>query len=281
MRISKDTTSETAARIVAPAPRRVCRTLVGMCALALATTITACSVGSSPHGELAQDKQTLASCDTSAPPASDIQIDGTGSSNTKTITEERMTAIEQIVRTTAICSGRVRVSVFSGSSAATATLFDGPLPLHGATDNAKLKRVGAVVDDAMTEIRDAYSPAVVGLKGKGSDITAQYRLAGEWSNQVGEGFRLHLVLLTDGFQNVGIDLGKQAISKREAAELANKTDVPKLPGASVTVAGLGRVSGSPPRSDVVEGLVSFYNALCKKTGAAKCVSVTDYASEGR
>ncbi|GCB48478.1 hypothetical protein SNL152K_5802 [Streptomyces sp. NL15-2K] len=133
----------------------------------------------------------------------------------------------------------------------------------------------------MTGIRDAYGPAVASLKGKGSDITAQYRLAGEWSNQVGEGFRLHLVLLTDGFQNVGVDLGKRAISKQEAVELANKTDVPKLPGASVTVAGLGRVAGSPPRSDIVEGLVNFYDALCKKTGAAKCVSVTDYTSEGR
>ncbi|WKX09973.1 hypothetical protein [Streptomyces sp. NL15-2K] len=265
------------------APSRLSRRLrlATVVALAAATTTSACSVGSSPHGKLAQDKRILASCDAAAPPASDIQIDGTGSSASKVITEERMAAIEQIVRTTAICSGRLRVTVFSASSAATAMLFDGPLPLHGATDNARLKRVAKVVDDAMTGIRDAYGPAVASLKGKGSDITAQYRLAGEWSNQVGEGFRLHLVLLTDGFQNVGVDLGKRAISKQEAVELANKTDVPKLPGASVTVAGLGRVAGSPPRSDIVEGLVNFYDALCKKTGAAKCVSVTDYTSEGR
>ncbi|MGW2120156.1 hypothetical protein [Streptomyces sp. NPDC001758] len=243
--------------------------------------MNACAVGSSPHGQLAQDKQTLASCDSSAPPASDIQIDGTGSSASQAITEERMAAIEQIARTTAICSGRLRVSVFSASSAATATLFDGPLPLHGATDNARLRRVSRVVDDAITEIRDAYEPAVAGLGGKGSDITAQYRLAGEWINQVGGNFRLHLVVFTDGFQNVGVDLGKRAISKKEAAGLANKTDVPKLPGASITVAGLGRVAGTPPRSDVVEGLIAFYDALCKKTSAAKCISVTDYASGGR
>ncbi|MGW1715588.1 hypothetical protein [Streptomyces sp. NPDC002156] len=262
-----------------PSPRRF--RLAAVAALTVATTMTACSVGSSPHGELAQDKQILTDCDASSPPASDIQVDGTGSSDTKEITEERMAAIEQVVRTTAICSGRLRVSVFSASSAATATLFDGPLLLHGATDNARLKRAAVVVDDAMTEIRDAYGPAVAGLKGKGSDITAEYRLAGEWINQVGGDFRLHLFILTDGFQNVGIDLGKRAISKQEAAELANKTAMPKLPGASVTVAGLGRVAGTPPRSDVVEGLVTYYDALCKKTGAAKCVSVTDYASEGR
>ncbi|UIX33359.1 hypothetical protein [Streptomyces sp. GQFP] len=278
MRLTTRTTTDSPR--VAPIPSPRCFRLTAAVALAVAT-MTACSVGSSPHGKLARDKRILASCDAAAPPASDIQLDGTGSSNSKTITEERMAAIEQIVRTTAICSGRVRVSVFAGSSAATATLFDGLLPLHGATDNARLKRVAPVVDDAMTEIRDAYGPAVAGLQGKGSDITAQYRLAGEWINQVGGNFRLHLLVLTDGFQNVGMDLSKRATSKKEAAELANKTDVPKLPGASVTVAGLGRVAGSPPRSDIVEGLVNFYDALCKKTGAAKCVSVTDYTSEGR
>ncbi len=279
MRLTTRTT--TGGLRVVPTLSPHCFPLAAVVALTVATTTTACSVGSPPHGELAQDKRILASCDAAAPPASDIQIDGTGSSDTKTITEERMTAIEQIVRTTAICSGRLRVTVFSASSAATAALFDGPLPLHGATDNARLKRVAAVVDDAMLEIRDAYEPAVAGLKGKGSDITAQYRLAGEWSNQVGGDLRLRLLILTDGFQNVGVDLGKRAISKQEAAELANKTDVPKLPGASITVAGLGRVAGSPPRSDIVEGLVNFYDALCKKTSATKCVSVTDYTSEGR
>ncbi|WP_127466448.1 VWA domain-containing protein [Streptomyces sp. B27] len=267
------------ARLSSTRPQRGRFAVVGI--VALAVVMTACTAGSTPHGEFARDKQILASCDRSAPPASDIQIDGTGSSNSPAITEERMAAVEQIVRTTAICSGRVRMSVFSGSSAATATLFDGALPLHSATDNARLKRVQTVVDDAMVRIRDAYEPAVAGLKGKGSDITAQYRLAGEWANQVGGDFRLHLYLFTDGFQNVGVKLGQQAVSKQEAAELASKTNVPKLPGASVTVAGLGRVAGEPPRSDVVEGLVVYYDALCDKAGAAKCVSVTDYAPEGR
>jgi len=277
MRINLDTTTDT----LRPASSPRCFRLAVVGALTIATTMTACAVGSSSHSQLAQDKRILASCDASAPPASDIQIDGTGSSASKAIAEERMAAVEQFVRTTAICSGRLRVSVFSASSAATVTFFDGPLPLQGATDNARLKRVPRVVDEAMTEIRDAYGPAVAGLKGKGSDITAQYRLAGEWSDQVGEGFRLNLVLLTDGFQNVGVDLAKRAISKREATTLANKTTVPTLSGASVTVAGLGRVAGTPPRSDVVQGLVAYYDALCKKTGAAKCVSVTDYASAGR
>ncbi|MFK4102903.1 hypothetical protein ACI2L1_23015 [Streptomyces sp. NPDC019531] len=244
-------------------------------------TMTACGVGSTPHGELAQDKRTLKSCSPSAPPAADIHLDLSGSSNSKSIAEERLATVEEIVRTTAICSGRLRVVVFSSSSAAATTLFDEPLVLRGATDNARLKRVPTVVDDVMTKIRAAYEPAVAGLKGKGSDISSQYRLAGEWANQVGGGYQLRLVILTDGFQTVGVDLYKAPLTGQKAAALAARTTVPKLTGASVTVAGLGRVAGSPPPSTVVEGLVAFYDALCKKSSAANCLSVTDYAAAGR
>lgn len=247
----------------------------------MAATMTACGVGSAPRGDLAESKKILAACEASAPSASDIQIDGSGSSASKTITEERMAAVEEIVRTTAICAGRLRVLVFSSSSAAATTLFDEPLVLHGATDNARLKQVPTVVNDVMTKIRSAYEPAVAGLKGKGSDISSQYRLAGEWANQVGGGYQLRLVILTDGFQTVGVDLYKAPLTGQKAAALAARTTVSKLTGASVTVAGLGRVAGSPPPSKVVEGLAVFYDALCRKTGAAKCRSVTGYAAEGR
>jgi len=247
----------------------------------MAMVLSACGAGPSPSGELGQDQQILASCDPAAPPASLVEVDGTGSSASDAIATERMTIIESVVRQTAICSGQLRVSVFSSSSAATATLFDGPLHLNGATVNARLKGAPQVVSDVMNKIRTAYDPAVAGLDQGGSDITAQYRLAGEWIAQVGGKSRLHLYLLTDGFQNIGVDLGAKALSKAEATALANQVTVPKLPGASVTVAGLGRVAGSPPPSDMVEGLVTYYDALCKMTAAAKCVSVTDYSPEGR
>jgi hypothetical protein len=249
---------------------------------ALATVIlgTGCSSNPSLAGALAQDKQTLATCDPAHAPASWVAIDGTGSSASDQIAAERMTAVESIVRKTAICSGQLRVLAFSASSAATATLFEGQLHLDGATANSRLKRVPGVVDNVMTKIRSAYGPSVAGLDGSGSDITAQYRLAGEWINQLGGRARLHLYLLTDGFQNIGVDLDARALSKVEATALANQVNVPKLPGASVVVAGLGKVASAPPRSDVVEGLVAYYDALCKKTDAAQCVSVTDFAPEG-
>lgn len=251
----------------------------GQCLAAIAlvaVALTACDVGVSPRGELAENQRILKSCDKSAPPASEVHIDGTASSASKQITNERMAAVTSIVRTTAICSGRLRVSVFSSSSSATTVLFDGALHLDGATVNARLKRVPGVVDGVMATIRKAYGPAVARLDRGGSDITAQYRLAGEWVTQLGGNVGLHLYLLTDGFQNIGVDLGARALSKKQVAALANRVDMPKLPHAAVVVAGLGRVAGKPPRSTVVEGLVAYYDRLCHRAGAAQCRAVTDY-----
>lgn len=193
-----------------------------------------------------------------------------------------MAAVEAITTRTAICSGRLRVSVFSSSNSATSTLYEGALSLHGATDNARLKRVPKLVDRIMQQIREAYAPAVKQLDRGGSDITAQYRLASEWIAQVSGKSRLHLYLLTDGLQNVGATkLGGEPLSKNRARVLANQVTMPKLPTAESTVAGLGRVAGKPPRSETTEGLVAFYDALCRKTGAARCVSLSQYAGAGQ
>lgn len=250
-------------------------------AVAAAATLTACGAGSSPHDELADNQRILASCDPAAPPASLVEVDGSGSSASDAITAERMTVVESIIRRTAVCSGHLRVIVFSSSSAATATLFDGSLRMPGATENARLKRVPGAVAEAMEQVRSGYDAAVKTLPQGGSDITAQYRLAAEWIGQLGDPYRLHLYVLTDGFQTIGVDLGTRALSTQEATALADQVMVPELPGASVVVAGLGRVAEGAPSSSVVEGLVAYYDALCRKTTAAECVSVTDYATEGR
>lgn len=258
------------------------RRLAAASVLTTAAITTACGTGVTAGGELGKDQQILRSCDTSAPPASLVEIDGSGSSASDQITAERMTTVASIARQTAICSGQLRVIVFSSSSAGTATLFDGSLHLDGATANARLKRVPRTVERVIYQIKQAYSPAVAGLDAHGSDITAQYRLASEWTSQVGGNARLHLYLLTDGFQTVGTShLGSKPLTTRQAVTLANQVEMPKLPGASVVVAGLGHVAGAAPRSAVVEGLVAYYDALCHKTTATSCSSVTDYTPEGR
>jgi hypothetical protein len=255
--------------------------LVAILVVVLLVALTACGSGGSPRGELAADQQTLSTCDPSSQIAADVQVDGSGSSASDAIVAERMTAIESIVRRSAICGSRLRVSVFTASSAASTVLYDAELKMPGATDNARLKKVPGAVADTMAKIKGGYGSAVASLPQGGSDITAQLRLSAEWLAQLGGSYRLRLVILTDGFQNVRVDLGARAFSKQEAVALAGQAAVPQLSGASVVVAGLGRVAEGAPPSSVVEGLVAYYSELCRISSAAECTAVTDYAVGGR
>lgn len=230
------------------------------------------------HSEQSTDSAVLAACTPDTRVAADVEIDGSGSSSGDTIATERLAITADVVRRTAICGGHLLVRAFSASSGATVTIYDGDLALTGATDNARLRRVDALVETVMAEITATYGDAIAALPGGGSDITSVYRLAGEYATQLGDGYQLHLYVLTDGLNNIGTDLTSQVLSPDQATDLASTVNVPALPGSSITVAGLGRINGDPAPSALVEGLVAFYDALCQKTGAESCISVTDYTA---
>ena len=249
--------------------------------LVLALTLAACGAATTAAGALGRAQQDLASCPKGTKLASKVDIDVSGSTRTATLAPERLNAIADMATRTSICGGHLRVTAFSASSAATVVLYDGELSLPGATDNARLRRVPDLVKTIMATVTGAYGAKIGQLSPGGSDILAQYRLAAEYLQQLGAGYQLHLVLLTDGFQTADITLGAVPLTKDAAAALAARVDLPALPGASITVAGIGKVVGQPPSSDVVDGVVAFYDAVCKKTQAASCLSVTDYTSVAR
>ena len=253
----------------------VLRSGAAVCALSAALTLTACS---SLNATTTPDQAILAACARDKQVAADVEVDGSGSSSGDTITTERLATTADVVRRTGICGGHLRVRAFSASSGATVTIYDGNLSLPGATDNARLRRVDALVEKVIAEITAKYGDAIAALPGGGSDITSVYRLADEYATQLGDGYQLYLYVLTDGLNNIGTDLTSQVLTPKQATDLAATVSVPALPGASITVAGLGRIDGDAAPSALVEGLVAFYDALCVKTGAKTCVSVTDYTA---
>lgn len=253
----------------------VLRNGAAVCALSSALALTACS---SLNASTTPDQTILAACAADKRVAGDVEIDGSGSGSGDAIAAERLAITADVVRRTAICGGHLLVRVFSASSGATVTIYDGDLTLPGATDNARMRRVGALVEKVMAEITAKYGDAVAALPDGGSDITSVYRLAAEYAAQLGDGYQLHLYVLSDGLNNIGTDLTTQVLTTEQATDLASTVNVPTLTGASITVAGLGRINGDPAPSAQVEGLVAFYNTLCAKTGAKTCVSVTDYTA---
>jgi hypothetical protein len=238
--------------------------------------LTACDAPPSP-GELGENQQILASCPAGKKLDTLIEWDGTTSNASTDTNNERLQIVRQLARRTAVCGGRLTISVFSTSSGSTATVYDGDFALPGATDNARLRHVPDAVEAAMAKVRNNLAPAIASLPTGGTDINGIYRLAGEQQAQLGDNYQLLFILLTDGMNNLGgVVLDGNALSTEQASALADQVPVPQLPGAQITVAGLGRLADGSAPSDLVAGLVAYYDRLCVRTGAASCLSVTDW-----
>ena len=236
-----------------------------------ASALTGCS-GTAP-GELGRLQSLLESCP-DRPLSTLIQLEESGSARDDALTKERLAVVEKITERTLVCTGHLTVTVFSSSSGASATLYDGDVTIQTPTVNARLKKVPAASQQIAREIAAAFEPAVAGLPADGSDVLAAYRVMGEQAAQA-PAYRSESYLVTDGLANVGPVQITSALSKEQAAALAEQVSVPTLPSdASVTVVGLGRVAGDPVPSPVIEGMVYLYDAICQRTGAAECLSVT-------
>lgn len=252
------------------------RTLAAI-TLVCTAAIGVSSCGMSASGQLSENQRLLETCPHDEKQNSFVTSDGTDSGRSDRTDSDRFKIIEEVARKTAVCGGFITVSVFSASSGSTVTVYDGEIDLPGATEQARLRRVPDAVAEIMDHIRDSYEEAIASLPGGGTDINGVYRLAAEQQAQLGDEYQLNLVILTDGLNNMsGVVLDNQALSPEQAVILADQVDVPALPDAVVTVAGLGRVTGEAAPSELVEGLVAYYDRLCENTGAASCLSVTDW-----
>lgn len=259
-------------------PPATARNSVSLVLIGAALILGSCSAP--PQGDLAINKKTLAACPSSQM-AADAQIDTSGSVRANAVPEAYAKALKDLVRRTAVCGGHLHVGAFSSSAASTVSLYDGELVMPGSTENARLRRVPQAVAEVMKTINTAYAQKMPGLTPGGTDIVAQYRLAHEYVQQLGGDRQLDLLLLTDGYQNAGFVLGDRALSEADAKALAAQADIPQLPGATITVAGIGKTPGQDSAStEVITGMKTFYDALCQRSGAGSCSSVTDYTPTG-
>ncbi|BCK57867.1 hypothetical protein [Nocardia wallacei] len=248
-------------------------------AVLLAVTMIGCSSGTAPH-DLAEAKQIVASCPEGRQIAGRAAIDVSGSRRTVAADDGRLDPVRELVRRAAVCGGHLRVDAFSGSSAATAAVYDGDLHLPGATENARLRREPAVTDSVMAEVSKNLPAASAKLPAGGTDVIAQLGLSAEYVRQLdpdGSRYVLHTVITTDGAQTERVVLADPALMPERAVQLADRLPAPDLSGADVRLTDIGKVAGPPPSTSYVDALKAFYAAFCAKTHAARCVVVTDGA----
>lgn len=226
------------------------------------------------HGDLGSLQQTLQSCP-DGPLASYVALDVTGSSATDKIQANRADLAAAQAKRTLVCGGTLKVVNFSDSSGGTQVLFDQAMPdLPGATDVARLRQVSKEWPAIEQQLEGALA-APVTVSQNGSDIVGQLRLISEFQRSLGDDAHVEAIVQTDGLQNVGLDVASEAAAGHDVTALAQQVNVPDLTGTTLTFAGIGTTSGDPLSSSILEGVVTFYEALCTKTGASGCLVATN------
>lgn len=238
-----------------------------------------CSVPA--NSELGQLQTLAKSCPHAATLAAYVGDDVSGSGQSKQISTAREIALTAIVTKVAVCNGHLHVDAFTGSAAASSVVYDGTLRPAGATQISQLRKVPTLVRTTMATINTGVATATKTLAADGSDIVSQFGMASQFYNQLSGAtqVQLDIDLLTDGEQNVGIDLNPTHLTVAEAEHLATRLRATPLPdSAAVKVSGLGKSAGKPPATSYIQALTGFYETYCKRTGAATCTAVTDYTA---
>lgn len=254
--------------------RREARKVLAILGLtaSLAAFVSACG-GVGAVTKLNHLRQVAKSCPGS-PVAAFVALDARGALRGRQLTVARLAAVRSLATKVAVCGGgRLKVVAFGPSSAATATVFDDGLHPMGATENARLIRVPGIVSKAVGEVEQGMPAAFRQLTRNGADPVAQLAAARDFSDELGPGNAVFVLIETSGPPH----LITPGFTKAAAVKLARQVSAPDLRGATVTFAGLGRVgAGAPPATTTIDALRTYFETVCRRTGA-RCRAVADIA----
>lgn len=244
----------------------------------LVAVLSACGLGQA-SGTLGQLQQMASTCPRGQQVATYVGDDLSSNDRSRTLNQARLSEIRAAATFTAVCGGTLQVNAFSASDAGTQVLYAGPLQPSGATLNARLLRVTPMVNSVMKTVAEGIPRATSRLPGKATDVVSQLTLMAEFAAQQGRGDRLYGLLMTTGLQTTGEVVTNVDLSQAAAADLGKRASVPALPGAVVTIAGLGQVADGPPApSNYVQSLITFFTEACRRTGATCTVSINPVTS---
>lgn len=208
-----------------------------------------------------------------APLKSIVLVDVTGSSFASSSSGDYETAISKLAHRTADCGGDLWVATFGESSGQTVTLLEKSFQVEAPTENAKRRKREKLAEQSVSTVRDKLSEAAARTPASATDVLGLLRLVEEAKAQHPDAAH-EVLILTDGFTNVGVDPAAAA-SSEAAVALADQVVVPDLSGVKLTFAGIGRTNTSVP-SSVIEQVTAFWKRVCERTQADSCTVATQW-----
>ena len=172
----------------------------------------------------------------------------------ETLIGERLDSVQVDAERAADCDGSLVVVSWAGSSASAEVLYDGSVPVAGATEVSG-QQAGDLVG-AFTVIAD-----VVG-------------------REAGDGRAVWVNVYADGVSTGGdAPINDPNLTRSDVDALVAAQNLPGLEGVKIALRGIGRVAGivQPPQ-DYIDLVQAYAMGLCEATGAACLVSTSAVSS---
>jgi len=258
-------------------PRRRPRTAA--LATAVLTTVVLAACGSMSHAAGGYDYDDTCPDNTLL---TILAFDLTASGRDQALLAERLNDAQIEIERTADCGGRLIAGAHSNSSAATVTLLDVELHPEGATEIARDRKLGPLVDNTMNQLRSEIDTAMDRLPADGSDLTAAMRfISDHTSRHASDNTTIDVTIYTDAISNVGpLAINDPDATHDDATRTAAAAPDPTTAGINeLRIEGVGHVAGTnQPPSDYVEIITTQTSAYLDRTGATHTDALTTLVS---
>ena len=203
-------------------------------------------------------------------------IDVSASGRNETILTERLNAIQVDAEKVADCDGELVVAAWAGPSSSSDILFSGPIPVSGATEIGKDRKIPEAVEKVMEELRANLQTSLGRLSPDNNDLIGGFYLLSDLVTGKGAGKSVSAHLFTDGISTSGaIVMNNAKLDQAAVDRLVSEQTVPGLQGTEVKLYGIGRVAVDiQPPQDFIQLVQNYSAAICGKTGALCSVFTT-------
>jgi hypothetical protein len=203
-------------------------------------------------------------------------LDISASGRSETVLTERLNAIQVDAERVADCDGELVVASWAGPSSSSDILFTGTIPVAGATEIGKDRKIPEAVEKVMEELRANLQVSLGRLSPDNSDLIGGFYLLSDLVTGKGAGKSVTAHLFTDGISTSGAVIMNDAMLDQAAVDrLVSEQTVPGLQGVEVRLYGIGRVAVDiQPPQDFIQLVQNYSAAICSKTGALCSVFTT-------
>lgn len=196
-------------------------------------------------------------------------IDVSNSGRSERIVGERLDAVRIDAEFVADCEGTLIVQTWAGSASTAEVLFAGAIPIAGATEIGRDRKIPKAVDGVMDEVRTKLNAALSRNGTLGSDLLGALSIVADVTQQYGGSARVSATVYSDAISTEGsAAINDAGLTATQVADIVANQRLPRLDGTQIAFRGVGRVGGDvQPPQDYVDVVKIYATELCKATGA--------------